>query len=495
MYAIFHPPNFFAQAAAHGRPELCDKPFAVLDGEPPTELVFAANKAARALGVEAGMTRLQAESVPGLIALPRKADVEAAACSTLHSIACLFSPRIEAVEEWPGTFALDIHGMNGLFGTPSQLARKLQEAIQTAGFFVTIAVAENFHAAVCLACGKPGISVVPTGCEADALRQLPLWVLNLAPEHAERFAAWGVRTCGELAALAETDLIARVGQAGKRLHALSRGEWPHLMFPIEPSFEDGLVERIELDFPVDDLERLLFLLSRMTTELLDRVRAKARAIARMRVVLDLEGGKRHERTVRPALPLQDTPTLLKLLHLDLETHPASASILAVELHAQSAPPYRAQHGLFLPQAPEPGQLEVLLARLGKLLGEQRVGSPELTDDHRPNAFRMAKFTPPPPRSAERPRHTTPVVLRVCRPPQSINVQLANQAPARVFWNAKTYMVREAAGPNRVSGQWWSEANWCREEWDVRLVNENAERICRIAFDPSSRHWYVQGTYD
>jgi protein ImuB len=58
-----------------------------------------------------------------------------------------------------------------------------------------------------------------------------------------------------------------------------------------------------------------------------------------------------------------------------------------------------------------------------------------------------------------------------------------------------YVVRDAAGPVRVSGQWWSEANWCREEWDVRLENGTVERLCRIAFDPRSRCWYLQGTYD
>ena len=36
--------------------------------------------------------------------------------------------------------------------------------------------------------------------------------------------SWGIRTCAELAALAETDLIARLGQAGKRLHALACGD-------------------------------------------------------------------------------------------------------------------------------------------------------------------------------------------------------------------------------------------------------------------------------
>lgn len=64
MYAVLHPPNFFAQAAAQKCPELRKRAFAVLDGEPPGETVFAANKAARILGVEVGMTKLQAQSLP-----------------------------------------------------------------------------------------------------------------------------------------------------------------------------------------------------------------------------------------------------------------------------------------------------------------------------------------------------------------------------------------------------------------------------------------------
>jgi protein ImuB len=495
MYAVLHPPNFFAQAAARERPELRKRPFVVLDGEPPQETVFAANKAACDFGAEVGMTKLQAQSLPEVVAIRRVIEHENIAYSALNEIACTFSPRIETVTSRPGTYALDIRGMETLFGDGAQLADKLRRRVMAAGFLANVAVAENFDAAVCLASGRTGISVVPSGCEANALAHLPLSVLQLAPGHATTFDSWGVRTCAELATLAETDLIARLGQAGKKLHSLARGTWPHLMFPIEPSFETGLVERMELDCPIEDLERLLFLLSRMTTALLERVRAKARAIASLRVILKLDGGKQHERLVRPALPLQDTPTLLKLLQLDLETNSPNAAILAVELHAHSAAPYRAQHGLFLPQAPEPGQLEVLLARLRKLLGEQRVGSPELTDDHRPNAFRMIPFVPPPPAKGDRPSLSVPTALRVCRPPQPLGVVLAGDAPSHLFWNGLKYVVRELAGPSRVSGQWWSEANWCREEWDVRLASDNVERVCRIAFDPRSRCWYMQGTYD
>ncbi len=441
------------------------------------------------------MSRLQGETFPGVIILRRVQEDELTAQAILHTIACMFSPRIEYVESYAGTYALDVRGMNGLFGDETQLANKLRQRIMTNGFLANVAVAENFDAAVCLARGRTGVSIVPPGQEADALRDLPLHVLNLSEEHAETFKAWGIRTCGQLAALAETDLISRLGQAGRRLHALARGISPHLMFPIEPRFEESLVERMELDFPVDLLEPLLFLLARMADALLERVKSKALAIGSVRVVLHLDGGKQHERTVRPALPLDDKPTLLKLLQLDLETHPPSAAILSLELYAQSAAPHRAQHGLFLPQAPEPGRLEVVLARLRKLLGEERVGSVELKDDHRPNAFRMVPFAPPPPKRTEQSSLSVITALRVCRPPQAVGVMLVGNTPSRVFWDGERYSVREVAGPWRVSGQWWSEANWCREEWDVRLGTQNAERVCRIAYDPRSRCWYVQGTYD
>jgi protein ImuB len=494
MYAVLHPPNFFAQVVALEKPELRKQPFAVLDGEAPKEFVFAANKPARSQGVELGMSRLHAESCD-VKTVRREVAWEEAALTKLHEIACQFSPRIESVAERPGTYALDVGGMNTIFGDVTQLATKLRQSVMAAGLVTNVAVAENFHVAGCLAWGRIGVSVVPIGCEAQAIGTLPLSVLPLEAEHAETFAAWGIRTCGELAALADTDLISRLGQPGKKLHALACGTWPHLLLPVEASFESGLVERMELDCPIENLEHLLFVLSRMTTTLLKRVRAMARAIAAIRVLLVLDGGAQHERIVRPALPLQDTATLLKLMQLDLEVHPPGAAILAVVMHAQSAPPYRAQHGLFLPQAPEPGQTEILLARLRKLLGEDRVGSPELVDNHRPNAFRMAPFAPPAPRPIERPSRSVPVALRVNRPPQVINVQLTNERPVRVCWNSVTYTIREAAGPEHISGQWWDRAEWSRAEWDVRLTTDTTERLCRIAFDPGSRCWYVQGTYD
>ena len=197
-------------------------------------------------------------------------------------------------------------------------------------------------------------------------------------------------------------MIARIGQEGQRLRSLARGELPHLLVPVEAGFGSQLIETIELEYPVEELEPLLFLFGRMIDALLLRIRERALAIAEVQVALTLDRGPDgvrpiHRRTIRPALPSQDARTLLKLIQLDLEMHPPQAAVVVVQVSAGIARPHRVQHGLFLPQAPEPGRLEVLLARLRKLLGEKRVGSPQLADAHRPEAFLMATFTPPEPR--------------------------------------------------------------------------------------------------
>src|SRR5271167_1473058 len=108
MYAALHAPDFHVQAVAHLQPELRKRPVALLDGEPPLETVFATNRQARALGIQAAMSRLQAESFTGAAVMRRAQECEDESFAILHTTACFFSPRIEAVEAHPGTYVLDI---------------------------------------------------------------------------------------------------------------------------------------------------------------------------------------------------------------------------------------------------------------------------------------------------------------------------------------------------------------------------------------------------
>jgi hypothetical protein len=47
--------------------------------------------------------------------------------------------------------------------------------------------------------------------------------------------------------------------------------------------------------------------------------------------------------------------------------------------------------LFVPLSPEPEKLELTLARLKAVVGEDNVGAAEISDTHRPDAFKMKKF--------------------------------------------------------------------------------------------------------
>ena len=83
-----------------------------------------------------------------------------------------------------------------------------------------------------------------------------------------------------------------------------------------------------------------------------------------------------------------------MIHLDLESHPPQAAILAVGLRAESGSTRKVQLGLFSPQLPEAGRLDITLARLSALVGEGNVGSPALSDRHLPGNFRVEPFALP-----------------------------------------------------------------------------------------------------
>jgi len=502
VYLCLHLRDFAAQTLVRLEPELRKRPVAILDGDPPLETVFALNQSARNLGLESGMSRLQAESFEGVSVSARVKQREDSAFLIFMKSAERFSPRIEVLasptESTSGAaLILDAYGSERLFGAPAQIAAALRREVDAAGFEPSIATSSNAYAAVLAARGFPGTTVIPLQNESAILSPLPLSVLELEPDQEETFASWGIKTLGALAALPQKALIARIGQAGYRLQALARGEYQHLLVPVVSPADAVLSESTELEHPVDLLEPLLFVLSRMLEQIITRAAERALAIAYVetRLVLDCATRKEHRRVVRPALPECNHHTLLKLIQLDLETHPPEAAVIALHMQAQPARPQTVQQGLFAPRTPEAGRLEVLLARLRKLIGEDRIGAPELLDNHRPDAFRMAPFLPDtstPLQTATTRIHAS--ALRMLRPPRTVRVEMQDSRMAALVLDGRKLHVLQTSGPWKASGTWWTHSEWCREEWDVSL-GEQERLCCRVAYDPGARCWYLTGIYD
>ena len=391
---------------------------------------------------------------------------------------------------------IDIAGTEKLFGHPRRLAETLLGRVKALGVMARVAVSSNFHAAVCLARGlSPGMlfKVIAPGDEAAALASLPLTVLNLTETLAETFALWGIHTLGMLAALPEKELIARMGQESKRLQQLARGERPHLFQPVEAAFL--LEEKMELDSPVELLDSLLFVIGVMLDQLILRAKARIFALASVTIVLTLDGGGTHSRTVRPALPTTDKQLWIKLLHLDLEAHPPHAAILALTLTAEPGSTSKVQLGLFSPQLPEAARLDVTLARIRAIVGEECVGRAVLQDTHAPEGFRMEPFTVPSGDSSaitSQPR----APMRRLRPPEAASVTLQNHRPAMFFFRERRYTVERAYGPWLTGGDWWNRTLWGLEQWDlVARAHDGSMICCCMTRDLMQNLWQMAALYD
>jgi protein ImuB len=497
LYACLYAKEFPAQALLRLRPELHSKPCVVMKGEPPLQQVCSLNTKARLLGLMHGMTRVEVDTFAEPILFVRSYKMEMAVKAILLECVGAFSPRVEdRSEDTAFLCVIDIAGTKSLFGPPELLVRNLLERVRALGISARVTVSSNFHAAVCLARGlspSTPFRVIAPGDETVALAPLPLSVLALTETLAETFALWGIHTLGMLTTLPEKELIARMGQESKRLQQLARGELRHLFQPVEAAFL--LEEKIELDSPVELLDSLLFVVGAMLDQLILRAKARVFALASVTIVLTLDGCGTYTRTVRPALPTNDKQLWIKLLHLDLEGHPPQAAILAFTLTAEPGSTSKVQLGLFSPQLPEAARLDVTLARIRAIVGEECVGRAVLQDTHAPESFRMEPFIVPPGDSAaitSQPR----APMRRLRPPETTSVTLQNHRPTMFFFRECRYTVEHAYGPWLNSGDWWNQSLWGLEQWDLVARAQDGSMICCcMTRDLMQSLWQMAALYD
>jgi len=330
--------------------------------------------------------------------------------AVLVDLAFEFSPLVEQTA--PDTVVLDIGGQEILFGgvnaqgTPaaeseaaSNLANEIARRGKALNLKINVAAAANPDVAIHAAHSFKGVSIIPPGEEFSTLKNLSLKTIHYslveieakrAEEIQETFALWGIRTFADLAALPLSGLAERLGQDGVRLQKLAQGKTDRRLNLVRPPI--GFAQQLELEHAVCELEPLAFILSRLLNQLCANLNEYALATNELKLHLKLQDQTDHQRGITLPVPMRNPKTLLRLLLFDIEAHPPPTSIIAVTLSAEPVKPRAAQTGLFIPLAPESEKLEITLARLAKLVGQGNVGSPEILDTHRPDAFRMKRFS-------------------------------------------------------------------------------------------------------
>jgi protein ImuB len=314
---------------------------------------------------------------------------------------------------------------------------------------------------------------------------------------------WGLATLGELAALPAGALSARLGQAGVALQRMAAGvdAGPLVPDPDVPRF----LERIELEWPIDGLEPLAFVLARLLEPLSSALERAGRGAAAIRLELRLVDRTHHARMLQLPAAMRDPRVLRTLLVLDLESHPPQAAIDVITVEADPAPARVLQYSLLERARPSAETVATLMARLGALVGDPRCGQPALVDSDGPAAFEMRRFAPDESggRASDLPDPDLPV-LRRFRPPVAVRVTVERGRPRYVFVDRRGMPggdVEQCAGPWRSSGAWWADpgrgddgaiAAWDRDEWDVALSDGS---VCRLFQARDTARWFLDGVVD
>lgn len=532
-------PFFAAVAAERAEPGLRERAFAVVSGAPPVTRVVEASAAAREQGVAPGMAEAAARArCPALATRPLVPELEESAAQALLQACLAVSPRLE--DAGPGVVHVETGGLERLIGPDAAVGHRLARLVARVGLAARVAVADSRIAARVMArLASARVTVVPPGGDRAALAAVPLDAVNLSAELGATLARWGISTLGELAALPRAGVAARLGPAGLRAHDLARGcDGEPFRAWTPPAFWE---EALGLDWEIDTLPALAAALERVLARLTARLDAAHLAADALTIELGLASGGRHDQAVALAYPLHEPGPMLALLRLALEAHPPPAPITRIALRASAVAARAVPRTLWEPTGPAPRDLDAALARLVALAGPRNVGSPVVGDSHRPDAFALIPFVPPPGameargggggEAATSPGGAgnagsagnasgagnagsaggasgagntgsaggAPLALRRLRPPRPVAVETDDTArgegrrPACVALDADPPRpVVACAGPWRVSGEWWDAQPWARDEWDVELAGG---LVCRLARDRIAGRWYLDGVYD
>ena len=262
---------FYAAVEMRERPELVGLPIAVGGGSR-RGVVTTCNYEARKYGIRSAMPGFKArELCPDLVFLPVRFDLYREASAHIRRILLDVTPLVEPLSL--DEAYLDVSGLDRYaWDIAKEIRRRIYEETQLTS---SAGIAPNkMLAKIASDWRKPnGQFAITPDQVADFMRDLPVKkVWGVGPKSAERFAAEGLHTCGDLQKFTLPEMVHRHGKWGEELYHLCRGEDDRSVQPnrIRKSLS---TERTYME-NLTSLEACRRAMDEIIEELLDDLRAK-----------------------------------------------------------------------------------------------------------------------------------------------------------------------------------------------------------------------------
>jgi protein ImuB len=542
VFAVVFVPNFALHSLLRHEPELRERPVALVEAAGANSakaIILECTRNAEAGGVSPGFTAPQAQArCRELILRSRVPAAEQSATNILLQTAYAFSPNIENTA--PGFCTIDLRGLN--FGgcevreTTSERSHFTSTAAHDntaqpsfeffahtpcaslsfeqkraslirdwAGAIITALRGLGLESQVGLGC-TPNIALLAARAAKTILLveqvdeffgTLPVAALDPTPQVSDVLKRWGIHTVGAFLALGKEAIAERLGADALELFQCANVQTIRPLNIVAPA--DTFEEQMDFETLIETIEPLLFVLRRFVEQLATRIALTYRVVGELRLRLTLESGLSYERAFKVPAPTTSVDTLFRMLHTHLENLRTDAPVQSLRLAAAPIRAEEQQFGLFESALRDPNHFHETLARLTALLGPGRVGTPVAEPTHRPDGFQM--MTPAfanPSQTAngqhrnakQETRNSLGLCLRRFRSPIHAEVEMNNGHPAFISTLVMSARIKCARGPWCISGTWWDQRRWARQEWDVETENGELYRLRNAEGD-----WLLEGVYD
>jgi protein ImuB len=484
-----------------------DRPLVTAIPDHGRRIIAAVDAAARALGVQPGMTVTRARSfTPDLLVVDAEPDVDFEGLRRLALWAGQrYSPFV--APDAPDGIWLDITGCASLFSTERALLKDLHRRVVAFGLTLQIAVADTAGCAHAVArhvpAGRP-VTIEP-GDHRKAISLLPIAALRLPAIDVEGLRKLGFERIEQLIGAPRGPLAKRFGRELHRRLDQALGNLPE---PIEPIFPEHL-PRARRGFmePIATPEAFAQVIGDLASDVVDQLGRIAKGARRLDCYFHRVDGQTQAIRIGTAAPSRDPRHLAKLLSARIETIEPGLGIEAMTLVAPlvEAMPSRQSEGLDTlgRHGPDLAALvDALANRFGRRAlhrtGPQAGAMPErsvamASPLAKPTGAAWADDLPRPSRMLDRPEPIEVIAL------------LPDEAPRLFIWRRKRYRVIHGDGPERLHGEWWRESGHeadtplaVRDYYQVETETGGRYWLFRLGDGASastgSMRWFIHGAF-
>jgi protein ImuB len=440
-----------------------------------SDRIHCLNPAAERAGLCRGMTLSQARAFcPDLQSRPADPAQDMRFLQGLRRWAGRYSPLVGL--DGSDGLALDIAGVDHLFGGTAAMVRDMRHRLARAGLTARIGLA-----------GTPGAAWALShyGNGGSNLADLPVAALRIAPDTVTALQRLGLCSIGDVKATARAPLARRFGQGlldrldqvlGLRAESITPLADP-------PHYAVRLTLPEPIGLTADVMAGTARLLDRLCSTL-DRHGAGALAL---RLTLRRVDGESRFVNLRLATTMRDPARILPLFAPAMDGVDAGFGIDQLRLEATRVAPMPQQQIATGGAGSE--AVADLITRLGTRVGLDNIRRLSPSDSHIPElSMTLAADSSEAPTVSARLRPhwlfpPEPVTARGPRPPQQFN------------WRRMRLTSAEISGPERICPEWWRTdrdgPHGIRDYW--RIETRQGPRLWMF-HTPQSPGWFVQGEF-